>query len=377
MTEIKIPKNDFKPNIIILEKYIITINKNLITLYDLNGTIFDTFNFVIIEKFDNLFKIDNYCFIVTDNNWLHKINIINDKLSIYKNIKFKEKIIDCLILNNKLIVLSFLSNVKIFDIYSSFIKVTKPIQTINNTKQSKLFKWDEDLFMIHNSSSISLYKKILGTKPYHLISIIRISKIDKFSYYSLLKLDNKTLFISNHNNTYLIDIKKLKINQNISLFNELNNIKFIYKFENDVYIYSNNNIFMFNYIKNTLIKLIEKDELDAFNILLNLSVHKNYTNLNKNLIINCIENENKNTNTNSNKEFYAFYGIYQNWNMDSFRKPSPYFNYREYFYPQLFDEKEKCTPPYEKRFFNLYKKNKSKYEKKEIKNNPKYKKNYR
>ena len=49
--------------------------------------------------------------------------------------------------------------------------------------------------MIHNSSSISLYKKNFGEKPYQLISIIRISPIYKYSYNEFLKLDNKTLLI--------------------------------------------------------------------------------------------------------------------------------------------------------------------------------------
>lgn len=55
MAEIKITVKDFKPNIIILEKFIITINKNLITLYDLNGSILDKFRIVVIEKFDKMF----------------------------------------------------------------------------------------------------------------------------------------------------------------------------------------------------------------------------------------------------------------------------------------------------------------------------------
>ena len=128
MAEIKITVKDFKPNIIILEKFIITINKNLITLYDLNGSILDKFRIVVIEKFDKMFQIDNYCFIVTDNNdWLHKINIINDKLICQNDIVFKEKIIDCLVLNNNLIIFSFFNYTKIFDInpsYQSFIKKT-------------------------------------------------------------------------------------------------------------------------------------------------------------------------------------------------------------------------------------------------------------
>ena len=76
----------------------------------------------------NLYYINNYCFIVTDNNdWLHKINIINDKLICQNDIVFKEKIIDCLVLNNNLIIFSFFNYTKIFDInpsYQSFIKKT-------------------------------------------------------------------------------------------------------------------------------------------------------------------------------------------------------------------------------------------------------------
>ena len=173
------------------------------------------------------------------------------------------------------------------------IKIKRPIQVINNCYNSKLFNWNNDLFITHDFPSFSLYKKIFGTISYQLISKITIPQ--KFSsFYKLLKLDNKTLLVSNHNNIYLVDIKRIKIYHNISFFDKFNDIKF--KNKNMIYIYYNNNLFMFQYFKNRmiLIKIIQKNELVAFKYLLNLSIHECYKNINKNLIINFIENKYKN-----------------------------------------------------------------------------------
>ena len=151
-----------------------------------------------------------------------------------------------------------------------------------------------------------------------------------------------------------------------------------------------------------LINLIETDELIASNYLLNLSVHTYYSNLNKNLKIIYIENQNQNQNQNLNQNLNQN----QNQNHDfdlilnqneindflsgciedksynyNFHSNNMEINYFDNFFGHSIDfflprEEEKLYP-YNKRFCNLYKKNKYKYKKKEIKNNPKYKKNYR
>ncbi len=79
MVGIQITAKDYNPNILILQKYIITINKNLITLYDLNGSKLDKIEieFGIIEKFDNLYKIDKYHFILSTDDFWYNININN------------------------------------------------------------------------------------------------------------------------------------------------------------------------------------------------------------------------------------------------------------------------------------------------------------
>ena len=136
-----------------------------------------------------------------------------------------------------------------------------------------------------------------------------------------------------------------------------------------------------------LINLIRADELVAYNYLLNLSAHEFNKNISKNLIIKCIENKNENENEIENQNQnnnYAFNlwggcpddillnlcgslltsGFNMNLSCPKCTENFPFF------------EEEKVAP-YEKRFFSLFKINKFKFKKKEIKNNPKYKKNYR
>ena len=248
--------------------------------------------------------------------------------------------------------------------------------------------------MIHNSSSISLYKKNFGEKPYQLISIIRISPIYKYSYNEFLKLDNKTLLITDHEVIYFFDVKKIKIIRNPPLIKEFIDIKFIYKIENNIYIYDCNHLYIFQYSKNSMNQkgYIKADELITFNYLLNLSVHSCYTNLSKYLIIKYIENKNENENKNKNENTHFCDCILDSAGLETPFPPSSLPNspisivsettriryilgFMEDNY--ITNNEEEKVFPYDKRFFKLFKKNKYKCKKREIKNNSKYKKNYR
>lgn len=184
MAEIKIIAELFEPNIILLKNHIITFNNNLINLYNLNGLILDKIE--ISQRIANLYKMnDNNYFIVISGINLFKIYIICDKLLVYNIIKLKELFIDCLALKNEIFILSSSENIKIFNMNSSY---KEPIQIINNCKYPHLFNWNDDLFITYNSSFISLYKRICGTKSFQLMSIIKIIQKDDFYIYKLLKL---------------------------------------------------------------------------------------------------------------------------------------------------------------------------------------------
>lgn len=379
MAEIKIIAESFEPNIILLKNYIITFNNNLIILYNLNSLILDKIE--INQKISYLNKIDNNYFIAISINNLFKINIIYDRLLVYNIIKLEEIFTSCLALKNNIFILSSLNNIKIFDFNSSY---KEPIQIINNCKYPKLFYWNDDIFITYNSSSfISLYKRICGTKSFQLMSTIRIiSKLYfSFSYLlKLLKLDNKTFMMLNNKNIYLIDMKKMKINHNIYFFNRFNDIKFAYKIKNNIYIFCQYKLFMFQYFKNSmiLIKIIEENELVIFNYLLNLSVKAYYPNLNKNLIINCVENIDS---FQIMINFFKFYYYSSDENNTSINKilgetRGDFIKKKEKEFAILSRDATRKFERYEKRFSKLFQKYKCK--KKEIKETQKhYKKNYR
>ena len=353
MAEIEITANCYKPNIIILKNHIITFNNNLVILYDLNGLKLDTIEIEINKQINNMYKIDNNHFLVAPYNALYDIIIFYDKLKINNKMILNEKIFDCLILKNNLLILSLEYIINVIDMNS--LK-KENIQIIYDCYKYRLLNWDDDLFITYNNSSISLYKRIFGTKPYQLISKITLSFQPIFSYYKLLKLYNKTLLISNSKNIYLVDIKKIKINQNISAFNKLNDIKFICKIQNNVYFYSNNNLFMFEYFKGGIIQkklTIKIKELAAFNYLLNLSAQTYYENLSKNLIINCV----KNIEVDFVFEFCIFF-FQREYNLTNqliinLKKREPIKNIGTGFFIK-FRNTNSNIESYKKRFFNLF-----------------------
>ena len=156
-------------------------------------------------------------------------------------------------------------------------------------------KWNnDDIFIEYNNFYILIYQKINGTKNYQLLSNFKLCKY----YYNdiitqkLLKLDSKTLMLSNNIYIYLFNIKKMNFCQKLNFIRNYSNIIFIIKKENNFYIYKYNNLYIFKFFKNMVnfIKLIKEKELIAFNYLLNLNLNKNYSDLKLNIKIICVKN---------------------------------------------------------------------------------------
>ena len=118
MEEIKITANCYKPNIIILKNYIITFKNNLVILYDLNGLKLDTIEIEINKQINNMYKIDNNHFLVATYNVLYDIIIFYDKLKINNQMILIDRIFDCLILKNNLLILSFKYIINVIDMNS-------------------------------------------------------------------------------------------------------------------------------------------------------------------------------------------------------------------------------------------------------------------
>ena len=184
----------------------------------------------------------------------------------------------------------------------------------------------------------------------------------------------------NNKNIYLIDIKKMKINHEIYFFNRFNYTKFIYKIKNNIYIFCKYKLFMFQYFKNRmiLIKIIKENELVIFNYLLNLSVEAYYPNLNKNLIINCVENINYCQMMINFLKYDIYRSNEKNTSINKIlgEKKDNFIKAKEKEFAILNTDVTRKFERYEKSFFKSFKK--YKYNKKEIKKNSKqYKKNYR
>ena len=99
--------------------------------------------------------------------------------------------------------------------------------------------------------------------------------------------------IIKNNNIYLINIPKMKINQKY-IFNNNSKIDFIYKIKKNIYIYINNNIFIFNYFHSeiNLIQSINLNNSSPVNYFSNL-LQKNLNNLKIKIKINWDENYQK------------------------------------------------------------------------------------
>ena len=296
MEVINLKAIDFKPNLRILKNYFITFDEHLIILYDLKGNILDNIRF--INKYIINIEAINDNSILVVFSYIILILKINNKefhnmIKMPSNFKIKNIIY---IKNEKLLVVNFQNEIKIFDINNSN---GEPIQVIDNSSPSCL-NFNKKIFINYNYGSISIYQKIKGTKIYQLSS-----KLQLFGKKSFTKLNEKILLVLlEHQNIYAINMRNNKIEQiffqniinnkrtiineqkSFSLTNKAGFIDFIYSNKNNIYICE---IYNFKYIKyiNNEYKYIESfqlNELDSINYIL-----KKYVKLN-NLIFKCNEN---------------------------------------------------------------------------------------
>ena len=302
MKEIEITSNNYNPNLRIIKNHIVTFNGLFIYLYSIEGNLLDSIKINYEKAIIDICIINNCYLIGFTVNDLFKINIKDEHLEIKDNILGKKKknlndndyIFDKDILNvlysekNELLIISYYHHIEIKDI--NFLN-QKPIQIIYKDN-SFLLNMNKDLFIAFDEDSISLYQKITGKKYYQLLSkkVIPI-KLNK-NYIRLLKLDNKTLMVSNNENIlFLINIKTMKIIEEIYFMAYAGEIDFINKIENNIYIYKNNILLEFNYIKGqmTLINSKEQNNLFSLNYVNNLFIEKKYPKLYNKIKINCIE----------------------------------------------------------------------------------------
>ena len=269
-------------------------------LYDLKGLLLD-------KKYID-FLINDIC-IVDDNcillikfiNIIIKIKIINNSIEINDTLFLKNKrIYDFVyIKESKLLIISFENYDQFIINYRNIIGIwdidsllKNPIQIIHNNSPY-LFNFNSNLFAAYNYKSISIYQKTNNIQLYQLASTLTLD--NNYSYYNLnlIKLDNRTLMVSNNKEIYIIDIRNMMTKQifilidgvnekeflcvkDINILKDIKNmetttmfyitrdeIKYLYKKEKDIYLYSGNNLYTIKYNNNNLeiIKKIKKPEL--------------------------------------------------------------------------------------------------------------------
>ena len=332
MKEIEITSNNYNPNMKILKNHIIKFNEHFIYLYNMEGNLLHSININSIVNIEDICIINNNYLIGYTEYDLFKIIIKDDQLHIkdinnnreeemnhdfFSSIFPYKKILNVIYsAKNKLLIIPYEYHIEIRDINSLN---ENPIQKIN-INYSFLLNMNKNLFIAFSENSISLYKKIIGTKYYQLSSkIILPINLDNNNYKRLLKLDNKILMVLTNDIIYLINIKTMKICQEFFLLDYPGEIDFIYKIKDNIYVCKNNNLLELKYYqkKITLINSKIQNTLFSLNYLCNLLLEKKYPLISNKIKINCIENKiihklfyliigRKNKNTDFTRRFYSY-----------------------------------------------------------------------
>ena len=174
-------------------------------LYDLKGVLLDkkSIEFLI----DGICIIDdNYILIRYINKIIIKIKIVNNSIEINDKLFINQSIYDFIyIKESRLLIISFEKNIGIWDIDSL---LNYPIQIINS-KSHNLFKFNSNLFISYDNTSISIYQKTNNIKLYQLSITLTLGNNNYANKLSLEKLDIRTLMIAQKNEIYLIDIRNM------------------------------------------------------------------------------------------------------------------------------------------------------------------------
>ena len=275
MKLINIEAKNYRPNIRILQRNIITFESNNINLFSLSGYKLDEIQFFFIVK--DICIVNNKFFIAFEDFNVFGIKINNNKMR-YEILAINSYIIKNIIYlkNNHLLAVCDFKEINLFDIDN--IKA-QPIQIIF-TYSDNLYNFNKNLFISYSQKNISLYKNRNGDKYYQFLNIYKFRNTQQ-----LIKLNNNILLILKNNNLYTINIKNMKTNR-IFLCPKNNTIKFIYNDKHYLYLYINDIIYSIQFFENQfqLIKSIKmEDPLLALNCLCYLQINQD------NILIKCEE----------------------------------------------------------------------------------------
>ena len=279
MELLNVEVKNYRPNIRILQRNIITFGSNNINLFSLSGYKLDTIKFFF--NVNDICMINNKFFIAFEDYLIYGIKINNNKM-IYEILIFNSYTIKNIIYlkNNHLLAVCGWVKINLLDIDN--IK-GQPIQIIF-TYSNNLYNFNKNLFISYSKNNISLYKNRNGDKHYQLLNIYKFKKIQQ-----LIKLNNNLLLILENNNLYTININNMKTYRiYLFLYYDDYTIKFIYNDKHYLYIYINDIIYSIQFFENQfqIIKSIKmKDPLLALNCLCYLQINQD------NILIKCEENK--------------------------------------------------------------------------------------
>ena len=234
-------------------------------LFDLKGNFLD-------EKFID-YIIDDIC-IIDDNNILIrifyniiiKIKIINNHIEIIDKLFIQKQKIYDFIYNKEstLLIISFETIIGIWDI-DSLLK--NPIQIIKSKiRNPNLFNFNSNSFISYGEENILIFQKTNNRNLYQLSttldlfnnSILNELNFDELfndyiSYnFNLLKIDNRTLMITQNKKIYFIDIRKMLIKNKFTFKNGKREITFLCNKNNDIQLYIGKYIYTTSYNKYNL-----------------------------------------------------------------------------------------------------------------------------
>ena len=237
MKELNIIAHNFKPNLRILQNYIITYEEKKIKLFDSKANILDAYKFgyyikdiIIINEnhFISVFKFDFY-FIKINNGHFEIKNIIDKGLIKINDILFIKK--------EHLLVVSFDYKIEIYEMNNL---IGEPIQKIYN-KSNNLFNFNKNIFINYNYEFISFFEKIIGTQLYQLASNIKLEGEKQ-----LIKINEKILLVLLDNKKlYKINRIKMKVEEINIPFENYYKIYFLYNNKENIYLHVRNNNYIF------------------------------------------------------------------------------------------------------------------------------------
>jgi hypothetical protein len=259
-----------KTNIRIFNKFIIVFDISKLIFYSFEGNILNTLKTNIYPNINVLQVKDDTLLLLNDYTLVALIIDDNFEFKNYEICSFNPFCTDAIYLRqNNLLIISYYS--PYLEIYKyENLQLTLIQKEQKNISENYLFNFDENIFFLYNSHSISLYQKINGINLFQLASKLKLENIK-----NILKINYKTLILSDNKYLYLLNIKKMQTKTILlpfskkpiinpfrgpccDIFNDLlsslrKQDSILCNIDNKIYLNENDNLHIFIYHKNNVL----------------------------------------------------------------------------------------------------------------------------